>query len=111
VDLSHLPKPAKLRFERRIVWWQTICYQISVSPSQEMTPSGNLPLVNHMQARSASLRRISMTKVSVLILLLTASAAFAGAIGAAPEIDPSTGVTALALLSGGLLLLRSRRKS
>ena len=52
-----------------------------------------------------------MTKVSVLILLLTASAAFAGAIGAAPEIDPGTGVTALALLSGGLLLLRSRRKS
>ena len=53
-----------------------------------------------------------MTKVSVLVLFLTASAAFAGT-GAppAPEIDPSLGIGALALLSGGLLLLRSRRKS
>jgi len=51
-----------------------------------------------------------MTKVSVLILLLTASAAFAGAT-AVPEIDPGVGVSALAFLSGGLLLLRSRRKS
>jgi LPXTG-motif cell wall-anchored protein len=52
-----------------------------------------------------------MTKVAVLILLLTASVAFAGAPAAAPEIDPGTGISALALLSGGLLLLRSRRKS
>ena len=52
-----------------------------------------------------------MTKVSVLILLLTASAAFAGSITPVPEIDPSMGIGALALLSGGLLLLRSRRKS
>ncbi len=52
-----------------------------------------------------------MTKVSVVVLLLTASAAFAGAVPTAPEIDPGVGITALALLSGGLLLLRSRRKS
>ena len=52
-----------------------------------------------------------MTKVSVLILLLTASAAFAGGIAPVPEIDPGVGVSALALLSGGLVLLRSRRKS
>jgi hypothetical protein len=52
-----------------------------------------------------------MTKVSVLILLLTAGTAFAGAAGPTPEIDPGAGITALALLSGGLLLLRSRRKS
>jgi LPXTG-motif cell wall-anchored protein len=53
-----------------------------------------------------------MTKVSVVVLLLTASYAFAG-IGPrpVPEIDPSVGIGALALLSGGLLLLRSRRKS
>jgi len=45
-------------------------------------------------------------------LLLTASAAFAGTPPpAAPEIDPTMGIGALALLSGGLLLLRSRRKS
>jgi LPXTG-motif cell wall-anchored protein len=53
-----------------------------------------------------------MTKVSVVVLLLTASAAFAGTPPpAAPEIDPTMGIGALALLSGGLLLLRSRRKS
>ena len=53
-----------------------------------------------------------MTKVAVLTLLLTASVAFAGAPpAAAPEIDPGVGISALALLSGGLLLLRSRRKS
>ena len=52
-----------------------------------------------------------MTKVSVLVLLLTASTAFAGTAAPVPEIDPGVGITALALLSGGLLLLRSRRKS
>jgi hypothetical protein len=53
-----------------------------------------------------------MTKAAVLIVLLTASVAFAGGGPApVPEIDPGTGVSALALLSGGLLLLRSRRKS
>jgi LPXTG-motif cell wall-anchored protein len=51
-----------------------------------------------------------MTKVSVLILL-AANVAFAGAVGGVPEIDPGVGISALALLSGGLLLLRSRRKS
>jgi hypothetical protein len=77
-----------------------------------MTPSSNLPMVNHMQVRFASLRRTCMTKLSVLILLLTASAAFAGAPPpAVPEIDPGVGVSAVALLSGGLMLLRSRRKS
>jgi LPXTG-motif cell wall-anchored protein len=50
-----------------------------------------------------------MTKVSVLILL-AANVAFAGAVKV-PEIDPGVGISALALLSGGLLLLRSRRKS
>jgi hypothetical protein len=64
-----------------------------------------------MQSSSALLRRIGMTKLSVLILLVTASAAFAGVAPAAPEIDPGVGISALALLSGGLLLLRSRRKS
>jgi hypothetical protein len=52
-----------------------------------------------------------MTKLSALILLLTASAAFAGSVTPVPEIDPGVGVSALALLSGGLVLLRSRRKS
>ncbi len=45
-----------------------------------------------------------------LLLIATAGIA-AGAITVAPEIDPASGVSALALLSGALLVLRSRRKS
>ena len=52
-----------------------------------------------------------MTKVSLLILLISASAAFGGVGRPVPEVDPGVGISALALLSGGLLLLRSRRKS
>jgi hypothetical protein len=46
-----------------------------------------------------------------IILASVAVSAFAGA-GApsAPEIDVTTGVAALGLVSGGLLILRSRRK-
>jgi hypothetical protein len=32
------------------------------------------------------------------------------AMAAIPEIDPASGVNAIALLAGGLLLIRSRRK-
>lgn len=45
-----------------------------------------------------------------LILIGSASFAIAGAIITVPEIDPATAVGALALLSGGLLVLRARRK-
>jgi hypothetical protein len=44
-----------------------------------------------------------------IVLATMATFAFAGAVRA-PEIDASTGVAALGLLSGGLLVLRSRRK-
>jgi len=44
-------------------------------------------------------------------LLLMGAANFAlGAAAVAPEIDGSSAVTAMVLLSGGLLVLRSRRK-
>jgi LPXTG-motif cell wall-anchored protein len=47
--------------------------------------------------------------VGVTMLLIGVSSfAFAGAV--APEIDPSTGVGAIALLGGGLIVLRARRK-
>jgi len=46
----------------------------------------------------------------VLILAATASVALAGSV-TAPEIDASAGVAAVTLLGGGLLVLRSRRKS
>lgn len=53
-----------------------------------------------------------MTKIAGYLLLLAGSAgfAFAGLNVAAPEIDPATGVAALTLLSGGLLVLRARRR-
>ena len=52
-----------------------------------------------------------MTRVIGIAILLASVAtfAFAGFV-AAPEIDASSGVAALGLLSGGLLVLRSRRK-
>jgi hypothetical protein len=52
-----------------------------------------------------------MMKVFGLSLLLAGAAnfAFAGGI-VAPEIDGASAVSAVALLSGGLLILRARRK-
>ena len=44
-----------------------------------------------------------------IILASVAGFAFAGA-NRIPEIDATTGVAALGLVSGGLLILRSRRK-
>jgi len=52
-----------------------------------------------------------MTKVAGTFLLLIATSSFASACAVqAPEIDISTGVGALVLLSGGLLVIRSRKK-
>jgi hypothetical protein len=44
-----------------------------------------------------------------MLLMGAAGSAFAGA-PSAPEIDASSGVAAIALLSGGLMVLRSRRR-
>jgi len=44
-----------------------------------------------------------------LLLIGAASCAFAGPV-AAPEIDGASAVSAVALLSGSLLVLRARRK-
>jgi hypothetical protein len=53
-----------------------------------------------------------MAKYVGLALLLVGTAGIAGAIPVgAPEIDPASGVSALALLSGALLVFRARRKS
>ena len=49
-------------------------------------------------------------KIVGMMLLLMGAVATAGAIAPVPEIDGSSAVSALALLSGSLLLLRSRRK-
>ncbi len=44
-----------------------------------------------------------------LIIVGASSALMAGA-SAVPEIDASTGASALAILAGGILVLRARRK-
>jgi len=53
-----------------------------------------------------------MAKYIALALLMigTAGLAIAGGPSAAPEIDPAFGVAALALLSGGLLVIRARKR-
>ena len=43
-----------------------------------------------------------------MVLLSTGGSAFAG-FAMVPEIDATTGAAALAVLSGGMLILRSRR--
>jgi hypothetical protein len=45
-----------------------------------------------------------------LLLLGLSSLAFAGLNIAAPEISPASGVGAVALLSGAILVIRGRRK-
>ena len=59
-----------------------------------------------------SLRGGSMTKIFGMALLGagTATVAMAAAIVSAPEIDPSTGVAAISLLAGAVLVIRGRRK-
>jgi len=44
------------------------------------------------------------------LLLMTLAGVASGAAVAGPEIDASSGVTAVGLLSGAILVLRSRRK-
>jgi hypothetical protein len=52
-----------------------------------------------------------VTKFTGLVMLLMGMAGFASAgIITVPEIDPATGVGALTLLAGGLLVIRGRKK-
>jgi hypothetical protein len=50
-----------------------------------------------------------VTKVLGMVLLLIGVSGLALAVAAVPEIDPSSGGSALALLSGALLVIRGRR--
>ena len=43
------------------------------------------------------------------LLMTTATYSLAGAV-AGPEIDPTSGIAAVSLLTGGLLVLRARRR-
>jgi hypothetical protein len=46
----------------------------------------------------------------MMLLLGAAGSAIAGGVPTAPEIDPVAAVSAFVLLSGGLLVIRGRRK-
>jgi hypothetical protein len=52
-----------------------------------------------------------LKKSIVLTMLLASLAGYAFAGVSTPEIDASSGVAALALLSGGLLVLKTRRRA
>jgi hypothetical protein len=52
-----------------------------------------------------------MIRIIGLAIVFCSVATFAFAGTSTPEIDASSGVAALGLLSGGLLVLRSRKKS
>ncbi len=47
----------------------------------------------------------------IIVLLGAAGSALAGVASAVPEVDASSAVGAVALLSGALLVIRSRRKT
>jgi hypothetical protein len=53
-----------------------------------------------------------MKKAALIISLLisVAGVTFAGTVVSTPEIDPSTGVSALALLGGAVVIVMARRK-
>jgi hypothetical protein len=49
-------------------------------------------------------------KIAGMVLLLAGTMATLSAVPTAPEIDANSAVSALALLSGSLLMLKSRRR-
>jgi hypothetical protein len=51
-----------------------------------------------------------MQKLIALVLLVLGSSTVAMAIPPVPEIDPASGASALALIAGGILILRSCRR-
>ena len=51
-----------------------------------------------------------MKSIGFMMLFVGASSAVLAGSFTVPEIDPASGVAALVLLSGGLLVLRARRK-
>jgi hypothetical protein len=51
-----------------------------------------------------------MQKLIAVVLLVVGSSAAAMAVPSAPEIDPASGANALALIAGGLVVLRSCRR-
>jgi LPXTG-motif cell wall-anchored protein len=60
---------------------------------------------------AANKRTLSMQKIMGLaFLMIGASVSCMAGLSAVPEVDPASAVGALALLAGGLLVIRGRRK-
>jgi len=53
---------------------------------------------------------LSVLGVMTVLVIGTPAVLRAGPVGSAPEMDPSTGVAALALIAGAVLVIRGRRK-
>ena len=51
-----------------------------------------------------------MKSVGMLLLLVGFASVAMGGVSATPEMSPATGVAALALVSGAVLVIRGRRK-
>src|SRR6185295_9860163 len=73
-------------------------------------PRPDLLKVVNRQSIKARRTEETMIRVVGIAILLGSLVTFAFAGTTAPEIDAASGVAALGLLSGGLLVLRSRRK-
>jgi hypothetical protein len=52
-----------------------------------------------------------MRRIIGMALIMAATAAIALAVGGAPEIDPGSATSALALLAGAALIIRGRRRN
>ena len=52
-----------------------------------------------------------MRRIIGMALIMAATAAIALAVGDAPEIDPGSATSALALLAGAALIIRGRRRN
>jgi hypothetical protein len=57
------------------------------------------------------MREIRMMKIAGMVLLVIGMSGLAFAPPAVPEIDPGSGLNAVALLSGALLVIRGRRRA
>jgi hypothetical protein len=75
---------------------------------QALTQVSSLIKIEQFHFAQSNNKEVLLTKLLTLVLLGIGVSAVAMA--TVPEIDPGSGINAIALLGGGLLLIRSRRK-
>jgi hypothetical protein len=57
------------------------------------------------------MRKVKVIKIAAIVLLVIGMSGVAFAPTSVPEINPGSGLNALALLSGALLVIRGRRRA